>query len=229
VIWLTGKQLQGWRRPQRRTEIASLTVEHIMASAALPIFFPAVRLGDEWYGDGGIRLSAPLSPALHLGAKRILAVSTRYERSSDEQWRPEVTGYPPPAQVLGVLMNAIFLDVMDQDSRRLLGVNRLLEKLPPEARNGMRPIELLSIRPSRDLGTLAAGYEHRLPKAFRFLVRGMGTREQKSPDVLSMLLFEPEYLSKLIDLGEADAERRGAELHRFLVDEPVQLAVAGGG
>ena len=92
----------------------------------------------------------------------------------------------------------------------------------------MRPVGFLSIRPSRDLGELAAGYERHLPKAFRFLVRGLGTREQRSPDVLSMLLFVPEYLGKLIELGEADAERRGAELHRFLT-EVLEPEVAAGG
>lgn len=219
VVWLKGKAIQPWTRPQRRTEVGPITVEHIMASAALPIFFPAVRIGNEWFGDGGIRLAAPLSPALHLGADRILAVSTRYERSQRESNVAEVVGYPPPAQVLGVLLNAVFLDLVDQDSWRLESMNRLLEKLPPEKRIGMRPIRFINVRPSRDLGELAAGYERRLPRSFRFLTRGLGTREQKSPDVLSMLMFDPEYLGKLIDMGDADAERRGEELHRFLNEE----------
>jgi len=228
VAWLAGRELHGWQRPQRRTEIGPLTVEHVMASAALPIFFPAVRLGSEWYGDGGIRLAAPLSPALHLGADRILVVSTRYEHNREEEGRPEVTGYPPPAQVLGALMSAVFLDVVDQDSRRLLIANRFLQKLPPEEREGMRPVGFLSMRPSRDLATLAAGYERQLPRTFRFLTRGLGTKEQRSPDLLSMLLFVPEFLSRLIELGDADAERRGAELHRFLTEEPRSEPVVSG-
>jgi NTE family protein len=227
VAWLKGEELKGWQRPQRRTEIGPLTVEHIMASAALPIFFPAVRLGGDWYGDGGIRLAAPLSPALHLGASRILAVSTRHDRRAADERRPEAVGYPPPAQVLGVLMNAVFLDMVDEDSRRLLLANRFLEKLPPQEREGKRIIGLLSMRPSTDLAALAAGYEKRLPKAFRFLVRGLGTREQRSPDVLSMLLFDPEYLTKLVELGEADAERRAPELHRFLTETPERLVATG--
>lgn len=218
VVWLKGRQVSPWKRPQRRTEVGPITVEHIMASAALPIFFPAVRIGNEYFGDGGIRLAAPLSPALHLGADRILSVSTRYERTRAESGLPTVVGYPPPAQVLGVLLNAVFLDVVDQDAARLLNINRLLAKVPPEERGGMRLIRFISIRPSVDLAELAAGYEARLPRAFRFMVRGLGTREQRSPDVLAMLLFDAEYLGKLIDLGEADAERRAAELHGFLTD-----------
>ncbi|HSJ15774.1 MAG TPA: patatin-like phospholipase family protein [Longimicrobiales bacterium] len=218
VVWLKGRQVAPWKRPQRRTEVGPITVEHIMASAALPIFFPAVRIGNEYFGDGGIRLAAPLSPALHLGADRILSVSTRYERTRAESGLPTVVGYPPPAQVLGVLLNAVFLDVVDQDAARLLNINRLLAKVPPEERGGMRLIRFISIRPSVDLAELAAGYEARLPRAFRFMVRGLGTREQRSPDVLAMLLFDAEYLGKLIDLGEADAERRAEELHGFLTD-----------
>ena len=233
VVWLKGNQIQPWTRPQRRTEMGPILIDHIMASAALPIFFPAIRIGDEYYGDGGIRLAAPLSPALHLGANRILAISTRYERTKAESDSAAVIGYPPPAQVLGILLNAVFLDLIDQDSVRLEAMNRLLEQMPAEQRNGMRPVSFLNIRPTTDLGSLAKGYEKSLPRTFRFLVRGLGTSEQKSPDVLSMLLFEPEYLHKLMALGEADAERRGEDLHKFLTEEldetnaPRDAATAG--
>ncbi len=227
VVWLKGNQLKPWTRPQRRTEMGPITIDHIMASAALPIFFPAVRIGNEFYGDGGIRLAAPLSPALHLGADRILAISTRYDKTKQESDAAGVVGYPPPAQVLGVLLNAVFLDLIDQDSMRLETVNALVDKIPAESRDGMRKISFINIRPSQDLGTLARGSEARLPMLFRFMVRGLGTAEQKSPDVLSMLLFEPEYIRKLIALGEADAERRAEELHVFLTEElgePAELA-----
>jgi NTE family protein len=225
VVWLRGKQLIPWTRPQRRSEVGPITVEHIMASAAIPIFFPAVRIGNEWFGDGGIRLAAPLSPALHLGADRILSISTRYEPTRAESGLPSVVGYPPPAQVLGVLMNAVFLDVVDQDAARLLTMNRLLARVPPDQRGGMRLIRFVNIRPSQDLAQLAAGYETRLPRAFRYMVRGLGTREQRSPDVLSMLLFDPEYLRNLIDLGDADAERRAEDLHRFLTESEERTPV----
>jgi NTE family protein len=193
-----------------------LTLEHILASAALPMFFPAVRIGSEWFGDGGVRLTAPLSPALHLGANRILAISTRYDRSKAETAMPTVPGYPPPAQVLGSLLNAVFLDLIDQDALRLHRINELLERLPADRRDGMRIVDLLVIRPSRDLGRLAAEFEPQLPRAFRFMTRGLGTREQKSPDLLSLLLFQQDYIRRLMEIGARDAEARADALDAFL-------------
>ncbi|MGD8321725.1 MAG: patatin-like phospholipase family protein [Gemmatimonadota bacterium] len=219
VTWVQGQDIREWERPQRRSRNTTLTVEHVMASAALPLFFPAVKLNNGWYGDGGIRLTAPLSPALHLGARKILAISTRYARTVSEADDPAVYGYPPPAQVLGVLMNSIFLDLLDADALRLDRLNRLLEALPRERRLGLRPVKMLVLRPSRDLGRLANEYEARLPGAFRFLTRGLGTRQTRSPDFLSLVLFEGEYLRALMEIGEADAEARAEELAAFLQEE----------
>ena len=216
VTWLQGQNLEPWERPGRLTESATLTVEHVMASAALPLLFPAVQLGNEWYGDGGIRLTAPLSPALHLGARRVMAISTRYGRSVKETEESAIRGYPPPAQVAGVLLNAVFLDLLDNDALRLERLNRLLETLPEEHRQGLAPIKLLVLRPSRDLGKLAGQFEAQLPRSFRFLTRGLGTKETKSPDVLSLVLFQPDYLRALMEIGEADAEARSDEIAEFL-------------
>jgi NTE family protein len=218
VVFLKGNAIQPWRRPQRKTRLAPITIDTVMASAALPIFFPAVQIGNEWYGDGGIRLAAPLSPALHLGSNRILAISTRYDRSQAESERAEISGYPPPAQVLGVLLNAVFLDLVDQDTVRLERLNGLLDRLPEDQRDGMRPVRLLSVRPSQDLGLLAAEIEPQLPRTFRFMTRGLGTQEQRSPDVLSMLMFQPDYLARLIDMGEYDAEQMADRLEAFFED-----------
>lgn len=190
-----------------------------MASAALPIFFPAVKVGDTWHGDGGVRLTAPLSPALHLGAQRILAISTRYRATQAEADRPVTSGYPPPAQVLGVLMNAVFLDMLDYDAMSMNRLNRLIESLPEEQRMGLRPARLLVMRPSRDLAKLASEYEPRLPQPLRFLTRGLGTRETKSPDSLSMIMFQPDYLKHMIQLGLQDAEQRLEEIGSFLAGE----------
>jgi NTE family protein len=216
VTWIQGRDITLWARPQRRSENTNIRLEHVMASAALPIFFPAVKIGNAFYGDGGVRLAAPLSPALHLGAGKIIAVSTRYARSQAESEQAQVLSYPPPAQVLGVLMNAIFLDLVDQDAVRLERINRLLENMPEGQREGMRPVQLLVVRPSRDLGRLVAEYEPRLPPAFKFMTRGLGTRETRSPDVLSMLMFQRDYLTRLMEIGEADAEARAEEIDAFL-------------
>jgi len=221
VVFLKGDRgIEPWKRPQRRTDMGPITIDVIMASAALPIFFPAVQIGAEWYGDGGIRLAAPLSPALHLGANRILAISTRYERTRAESDVAVVPGYPPPAQVLGILLNAVFLDLVEQDAMRLEKMNDLIEQLPREERGGLRPIRFLNIRPSQDLGRLAAKFEPQLPRTFRFMTRGLGTQEQRSPDVLSMLMFQPDYLGTLIDLGEHDAEMQAEAMEAFFENRP---------
>ena len=216
VVWVQGREIVTWERPKRRSVHAELGIEHVMASAALPLFFPAVQLGRDWYGDGGIRLAAPLSPALHLGAQRILTIGTRHQKTVEQADRPETSGYPPPAQVMGVLYNAIFLDLIDQDVLRLQRLNRVLSKLPEEDRDGLRIVDICVMRPSRDLGMIAAEFEPRLPGAFRFLTRGLGTKRTKSPDILSLLMFQGEYLRRLIELGEEDAERQAAELAAFV-------------
>lgn len=218
VTWFQGPGIEPWNRPQRVTRNTTITVEHIMASAALPLLFPAIKLGPHWYGDGGIRLTAPLSPALHLGARRVMAISTRYARTTSEAEVATIEGYPPPAQVAGVLLNAVFLDQLDADALRLERLNRLLAEVPEDRRQGLEPVKLLVLRPSRDLGRLAGQFEAQLPRAFRFMTRGLGTRETKSPDVLSLILFQPDYLRALMEIGEADAEERSAEIEAFLAD-----------
>ena len=205
-----------WEGGQRESVGGPICVEHVMASSALPFFFPAVEIGGAWYGDGGIRLTAPLSPAIHLGARKILAVSTRYARSREEARVPAVTGYPPPAQVAGVLINAVFLDLLDADAMRLRQLNTLLDRMPASAHDSLRHIELLVLRPSCDLGRLANEFEAELPNPFRFLVRGLGSRETRSNDLLSLVMFQGDYIARLIELGEADARARADEIDRFL-------------
>ena len=221
VTWVQTREdcgIETWERPQRKSASCTLTVEHVMASASLPFLFPAIEVDGAWYGDGGIRLTAPLSPAVHLGARRIIAVSTRYDRSHEEADRSAIAGYPPPAQVAGVLYNAIFLDQLDGDALEMQRINRLIARLPPGDRSGLRPIDLLLLRPSVDLGRLANEYEPELPRAFRFLTRGMGTRETRSNDMLSLVMFQGDYIRRLVELGQADAEARIEDIRWFLND-----------
>jgi NTE family protein len=216
VTWIEGKNIELWQRPQRRTEPAKLTIEHVMASSALPMLFPAVQVGNEWYGDGGVRLTAPLSPSLHLGASRILTISTKYQKTHAEASRPMAAGYPPPAQVLGTLYNAVFLDLVDEDIMRLRKVNQLLMNTAPEKRENMRIVDIMVLRPSEDLGRMARRFEPKLPALFRYLTRGLGTQKTASPDLISLILFQSDYLKALIDLGEKDAIAAGDAIHRFL-------------
>jgi NTE family protein len=216
VRWVQGRNIDVFEGPNRRAVATRLTVEHVLASAALPFVFPAIRVGNEWHGDGGIRLATPLSPAVHLGASRVIAMSTGYQRTTAEANTPLVSGYPPLAQIINQLVNAIFLDVIDEDVVRMERMNELLHKLDVSERNGMRPIDLLVLRPSQDLGKLAADYERYLPRSVKLATRALGARETESPDFVSLLMFEPHYTQKLIELGETDVESRLDELRVFL-------------
>ena len=208
----------------RRSSPAKLSVNHVMASAALPFVFPAIRVGREWYGDGGIRLAAPLSAAVHLGATRIIAMSTGYQRSPEEALHPNVRGYPPAAQIISQLVNAVFLDVIDEDVARMERMNEMIRKMPPEEHNGFRPIDLLVLRPSMDLGVLAAEYEKYLPLKIKLITRALGARETESPDFVSLLMFEPRYMKRLIALGEHDIESRLDELRVFFREDARQIS-----
>jgi NTE family protein len=219
VTWTQGDNLQMWERPLRHGALTTLNVEHVMGSCALPLFFPAIRIGDGWHGDGGIRLMAPLSPALHLGAQRILTISTRYLKSYAEAAQTVSPDYPPPATVIGVLLNAVFLDALDHDALVMQRISEMLARLPEPQRQGLRPVELLVVRPSQDLEALAADYEHTLPRAFRYMVRGLGTRDTPRTGLLATILFAPEYVRRVMEVGEQDAARRAGELSKFLKPE----------
>jgi NTE family protein len=216
VRWVQGRGFDAFEQNNHRNEPTRFTAEHVLASAALPFVFPAVRIDDRWHGDGGIRLAAPLSPAVHLGASRIIAMSTGYQRTAVEANTPVVTGYPPAAQIIGQLVNAVFLDAIDEDVVRMERMNEIIRKLPPPERDGLRPIELLVMRPSVDLGRLAAQYEEYLPRKLKLLTRALGAKETESPDFVSLLMFEPHYTREIIDIGTADVEARLDELREFL-------------
>jgi NTE family protein len=218
VTFFSGRGANEWERPMRRSIETPLHIDHVMASSALPLFFPPIRIGSSWYGDGGVRLVAPLAPALHLGADKILAVSTRFGRSMEAADQPAFLGTPSPAQVVGALYNAIFLDQLDQDAIHMERLNALLRSLPEEKREGLRETKILVMRPSRDLGILANDFEPDLPWMFRFLTRRWGTKKAKSQDLLSTVMFQPDYVRQLIELGESDVDARAEELAEFLGD-----------
>jgi NTE family protein len=227
VRWVQGHNNDCFDGPNRRAVETDITLEHVLASAALPFVFPAVRIGNQWHGDGGIRLAAPLSPAVQLGASRVIAMSTGYQRTPDEASTPTVSGYPPSAQIINQLVNAIFLDVIDEDVARMERMNELLRRVDPGERDGLRPIDLLVLRPQQDLGVLAAEYEQYLPRGIKLATRALGAKQTESPDFVSLLLFEPHYTKRLIEIGEADIESQLDKVRTFLGEEPAadQMAV----
>lgn len=205
-----------WNRFRRRSRADRIGVDHVLASAAIPLFFPARQVEGEYFGDGSLRQPYPLAPAVHLGADRVLAVSSRFESNAADDSEPGP--YPSTARILGLMLNSIFLDQLDADAERLERVNELLQRVDPKQRWRLpeREVELLVLRPSRDIGRMASLYERKLPRALRHLVRGLGTQRGSGSDLLSYLLFVPEFLSDLIELGERDAEVNRARISRFV-------------
>jgi len=212
-----------WRRALRYSLRTHLTLDHVMASAAIPILFPAVRVNDQFYGDGSVRQTAPFAPAIHLGARALVLISSRPDPETPRVPRASVRAqrerqYPSLAEVMGMLLHTAFLDAPEADAERLERINRLLEACPAGsgAPDGLKPIHLLVLRPSQDLGSLVAAQRVRLPPLVRWVVRGMGGEREAAAGFLSYLLFDPAYTTALIDLGYADAHREWSRIERFL-------------
>jgi NTE family protein len=214
--------IQPWIRSTRAGVREKLRLHHVMASAAIPIFFPPVRIRGAFYGDGCVRLSAPLSPAIHLGAERIVAVSVRQWREPEHLLtaRHNRGGTLAASEIAGVLMNAVFLDSLEADVERLERVNTTVSILTPEQReqlpHALRNVPILVLRPSLDLGALAEDQYKRFPRMLRYLLKGIGADNGNGSDLLSYLAFEPVYVSRLVQLGYEDTLERRGELEDFL-------------
>jgi NTE family protein len=219
------EEIRPWARSNRVGVRTRLTLDHVMASAAIPLFFPPVRLADGFYGDGCVRLVYPMSPAIHMGATRILAISVRAEPPRGPAPAP-----PPPdarlplSQIAGVMLNAVFLDSLDTDLERLERINRMLAEVPGGAiQRGdlrLRPLPVLALRPSQDLGTLAEDEYHRFPGMLRYLLKGIGVGPHSGTDLLSYLAFEPIYVGRVMELGYRDTLARRDEIADFLLTPP---------
>lgn len=214
VTFYQGRHHPNWEQPRRQSIDTPLTVEHVMASAALPLFFPPIQIDGDWYGDGGIRLVNPLAPALHTKADRILAISNHFLGTNDRS-TPAKKEPPSPATVLSALYNAVFLDQLDQDVLEMQMINKLLYEIPPEKRLGMREIKLLVIRPSQDIGAIAFRLRHNLPTTLSYLMGRFGTDDISSQDFLSTVLFHASFIEELIQMGLRDGESLGPELDAF--------------
>jgi NTE family protein len=192
-----------------------LTVEHIMASSALPLVFPAVRLTDGWYGDGGVRLTAPLAAPAYLGADRIVAISTLRSPSPSDTATP-FSDYPPTSTVLGMLIDSVFVDMLDADAMAMRQLNQLILDNPRSRGSNERPVDVLVIRPSEDLGILAREFESELPKALRQVFQALGSHKSDRSNIIATLLFQPRYLQRVLEIGERDGARRRDEFAAFL-------------
>lgn len=214
TFYESGGRVAPWRRRRRISQEVTLGVEHVMASSAIPLFFEPVEVDGSFFGDGCLRNTAPLSPAIHLGADRLIVVGVRRRPGpQDDVARPV---RPTVARILGVLLNAVFFDAVDYDVERLTSINRMLEVtgMPP-AGAPARTIEVLTIQPSEDLGLIARDDVANLPRVLQYLLRGMGTPEEAS-EVISYLSFEGTYTRRLIELGYRDGMEVHSQVEAFL-------------
>jgi NTE family protein len=211
--------LEPWQRVQRVGAHVPLSVKHVMASLAVPFMFSAVKLHREYFGDGAMRELAPLSPAVRLGAKRILVIGTG-RMAAEDGTRSASAGYPSLAETAGHVLSGIYIDSLSADIERMEQMNRLSANIPAEVMQReelpWRPIELMVIQPSERLDVLAANMAGDLPWAVRTLLRGMGVRDAAGGAFASYLLFEVRYIRYLIDLGYRDTLARLGEISAFL-------------
>jgi len=225
-----------WSRARRVALSAEITHEHVSASAAIPIVFPPVRIrtspgGEGYFGDGALRLVAPLSPAIRLGATKVFAIGVRcgaaaaaLQQAELSMAESQVTAgvepleplAPPMAQICGVFLNALFLDHLDADVDHLLRMNEIARAQAPSALS-LAEITPLVVAPSADLALVAAAFAHKMPRAVRYVMEGLGTPDAQSADLMSYLLFDSTYTRALIDIGYQDAAARIDEIEEFLL------------
>jgi NTE family protein len=214
-------QLTPWHRVRRRGERCRLDIDHVMASSAIPLVFPAVRIGDDYYMDGSVRQIAPLAPALHLGASRVVTIAIG--QFTGQAVTPSALRYPSLAQIAGHALSSVFLDNLGADLERLYAINRLAATAGRHGSADARHIDVLVLAPSADLGALAVKYARRLPRGVRYMLRGLGSTRGTGSNLLSYLLFDREYCRALMRLGFADAMARRDEIVAFLADGAVRF------
>ncbi len=216
VIFYQGSpEISDWSRSDRFSSREDLNINHLMASAAIPFFFPPVKVGESFYGDGCIRQTTPLSPAIHLGSDKIIAIGVRYphnqQRMQDLAFSPFAN--PNIGQITGVMMNAIFLDSLEADVERMAKVNNLIKE---GHRDGFKMIPILMLRPSRDLGKMTERLSNELPTSLRYLLKGIGVSNNEGLDLLSYLAFDQSYTIPLMDLGYEDTIKLRSQIQDFI-------------
>jgi NTE family protein len=217
-----------WSRVQRVGRRTILTLDHLMASAAIPMLFPPMRLGTEFFGDGAMRQLNPLSPAIHLGADRLLIIGVRARRAAGVPTSRTRPAMPSPGEIFGYMLDTLFTDQIYGDLEQLDRINQLV-RFAPMAAHGSRFVETLMLAPSKDPNEIAGRHDVDLPRALRALLRVIGGRDVSGDQLSSYLMFEGAYTRELIELGYQDAMTARAQLLAFMSGEKVPPAQAAPG
>ncbi len=214
-----------WSRTRRSGRPAIINLDHLMASVAVPLIFPPVKIGGEYFGDGAMRQHAPLSSAIHLGANRMLVIGVRDEHPDPEPAAGAAVTYPSIGEIAGYMLDTLFMDGLYSDLERLTRINLMLEQIESSSLRGpvaqLQPLTTLIILPTRDLREIAQRHVAELPRALRLLLGGLGAMTRGGARLISYLLFESGFTQELMDLGYRDAMDMEADLRAFIFDQPM--------
>jgi len=209
---------QPWKRAKRCGKASQLNSEHLMASSAIPLVFPSVKIKDQYFGDGSVHQLSPLSPAIHLGAERIFIIGV--DQPKIPLHASENNPHPPTvATIAGHLLDSIFADTMNSDLERMTRINETLKLIPEAKKNtmeGLKNIDSFIINPSHDFNAIALNYYYDLPRPVRLLLRSAGINNDSESSIISYLLFEKNFCSELIKLGFEDALEKENQIKNFL-------------
>lgn len=219
ITFVEGKNTPDWVRSRRHSEKTILSAEHVVSSSAIPMLFTPGKIEERYFGDGCVRNQQPLSPALHLGATSLLVIGVRKIDSTAYEEKVLKSNAPPSvARVTNVLLNSVLLDGIEVDIERLNRINTFLQQVPEHLhpKLNFKPVDYVWIYPSEDIGEIAASLANRLPRVIRYLLKGLGPLEDAS-EIISYLLFEPDFCSQLIEIGYRDGMAQEKEISTFLL------------
>lgn len=222
TFFQAAKGVTAWKRARRVGLTSRIGVKHLLASSAIPFIFPAVKINREFFGDGSMGQLAPISPALHLGADKVLIIGVQ-KAARIQSERISTSDYPPLAQIAGHVMNSIFIDSLEVDLERLSRINQTIKLIPShkltENNVLLRPIESMVISPSKEINEIAQQYARALPELMRFLYHTIGAMGPKGSALLSYVLFESSFCQALIELGYHDTLQQKDEVLQFINTE----------